>query len=58
MYVRPGHETYPTYHHPLIQRIIVQAADWAKATVRQDASSCPNTEAFEPVPNPTKEHIL
>ncbi len=58
VYFRPGHETYPTYHNPLIQRIIVQAADWAKARVRRDAAGSPNQTSFEPVPNPTKEHIL
>jgi len=58
VYVRPGHETYPTYHDPMIRRIVVQAAAWATARVRQDASRCPNTQSFEPVPNPTKEHIL
>jgi len=58
VYFRPGHETYPTYHHPEIRRIVVQAADWAKARIRRDSSTCPNTQALEPVPNPTKEHIL
>jgi trehalose utilization protein len=28
-YFRPGHETYPTYHHPDIQRVIANAAKWA-----------------------------
>jgi len=58
VYVRPGHETYPTYHHDQIQRIIVQAASWAQARTRRDTTTCPNTASFEPVPNPTKEHIL
>lgn len=58
VYFRPGHETYPTYHHPEIRRIVVQAAAWAAARIRRDASTCPNTDAFEPVPNPTKEHIV
>ena len=58
VYFRPGHETYPTYHHPEIRRIVVQAGAWAAARIRRDASRCPNTEAFEPVPNPTKEHIV
>jgi len=29
-YFRPGHETFPTYHHPLVQRIISNAVHWAK----------------------------
>lgn len=28
-YFRPGHETYPTYHHPDVQRVISNAARWA-----------------------------
>ena len=28
-YFRPGHETYPTYHHPEVQRVIANAARWA-----------------------------
>jgi trehalose utilization protein len=29
-YFRPGHETYPTYHNPEIQRVIKNAVDWVK----------------------------
>lgn len=28
-YFRPGHETYPTYHNPQVQRIITNAVRWA-----------------------------
>jgi trehalose utilization protein len=28
-YFRPGHETYPTYYHPLVQRVIANGAKWA-----------------------------
>jgi trehalose utilization protein len=28
-YFRPGHETYPTYHHPEIQRVLANAVRWA-----------------------------
>ncbi len=58
VYVRPGHETYPTYHDPHIRRIVVQAGAWAAARVRQDARRCTNPASLEPVPNPGKEHIL
>jgi len=27
-YFQPGHETYPTYYHPLVQRVIVNAVRW------------------------------
>ncbi len=28
-YFRPGHETYPTYHHPDVQQVIANAVRWA-----------------------------
>jgi trehalose utilization protein len=28
-YFRPGHETYPTYHNPQVQRVISNAVVWA-----------------------------
>ncbi len=31
-YFRPGHETYPTYHNPEIQKVLENAARWAAAT--------------------------
>jgi trehalose utilization protein len=29
VYLRPGHETYPTYHDPRIQQLIGNAVRWA-----------------------------
>jgi len=57
VYFRPGHETFPTYHHPLIRRIAANAAAWARRRVTMDASKCFQSRELEPVPNPTKEHI-
>lgn len=31
-YFRPGHETHPTYHHPLVQQVIANAVRWAAPT--------------------------
>jgi len=31
-YFRPGHETWPTYHHPEVQLVIKNAVCWAKPT--------------------------
>jgi trehalose utilization protein len=28
-YFRPGHETYPTYYHPVVQRVIANGVRWA-----------------------------
>jgi trehalose utilization protein len=33
-YFRPGHETYPTYDHPQVQRVIINGVRWARPTVR------------------------
>ncbi|MCU9615028.1 ThuA domain-containing protein [Caldibacillus lycopersici] len=33
-YFRPGHETYPTYHQELIQKVIINAVQWAAPVER------------------------
>jgi trehalose utilization protein len=37
-YFRPGHETYPTYHQPEIQRVVANAANWAACKSSQHYS--------------------
>jgi trehalose utilization protein len=46
VYFRPGHETYPTYHHPQVQQVITNSVRWARATVRIP-DQCPNTAPLE-----------
>lgn len=42
-YFQPGHETYPTYFDPNVQRVIKNAVRWVKPTVRIDnCMDCPN----------------
>jgi trehalose utilization protein len=48
-YFRPGHETYPTYHHAQVQRVISNAVHWAKPTVCIP-DTCPNSAPLEPLP--------
>ena len=48
-YFRPGHETYPTYHHKQVQQVITNAVRWARATVCIP-DICPNTSPLEPLP--------
>ncbi len=48
-YFRPGHETYPTYHHPQVQQVITNGVRWARATVRLP-DSCPRTKPLEQLP--------
>lgn len=40
-YFRPGHETYPIYHNPQVNRIIYNAVKWAKGD-RTWIDECPN----------------
>ncbi|QFT90525.1 Trehalose utilization protein [Bacillus sp. THAF10] len=35
-YFRPGHETYPTYYHEKVQKVITNAVKWAKPTITGD----------------------
>lgn len=46
-YFSPGHETYPVYHQPEIQRILLNAVRWARPLVRIP-DACPMVEAVEP----------
>lgn len=48
-YFRPGHETYPTYHHAQVQQVITNAVRWARPTVRIP-DVCPNAKPLEPLP--------
>jgi trehalose utilization protein len=48
-YFRPGHETYPTYHQPEVQRVIANATRWAASGVRIP-DVCPNCLPLEPLP--------
>jgi trehalose utilization protein len=55
-YFRPGHETYPTYHQPEVQRVIANAVRWALPTARiPDAA--PNTAPLEPLPDDPEAHL-
>jgi trehalose utilization protein len=47
-YFRPGHETYPTYYHADVRRVIANAVRWA-APVRREAPKFGKTAALEPV---------
>lgn len=48
-YFQPGHETHPTFHHPVVLRIIANAVRWAAPTGSMDLD-CPKKEMgwFEP----------
>ena len=53
-YFRPGHETYPTYHDPNVQRVLTNAVRWAHSSATRiskvtDAPNVPVEEALEPI---------
>jgi len=51
-YFRPGHETYPIYHNPLIIKVLYNAAKWARPEfLWKEAFECPNVPA-ENAPEP------
>ncbi|TVR46518.1 MAG: trehalose utilization protein ThuA [Planctomycetota bacterium] len=50
-YFRPGHETYPIYHNGEIQRVLYNAAHWARPSMRKK-DVCPNSPELEPLPKP------
>ena len=39
-YFQPGHEEYPVYHNPQIQRIIVNAVHWCAPMSRRRTLEC------------------
>jgi trehalose utilization protein len=48
-YFSPGHETYPVFHKPEIQKIIANASRWAAPRVRMDTSDAPNSKEIEKI---------
>ncbi|UOQ85027.1 ThuA domain-containing protein [Gracilibacillus salinarum] len=47
-YFRPGHESYPTYYHEGVQRVIKNAVRWAQP-VQRDISTYGNAKAIEEI---------
>ncbi len=45
-YFQPGHETFPTYYNPAVQRVIKNAVLWAKPTYRCEMT-CPHIQKIE-----------
>jgi trehalose utilization protein len=48
-YLRPGHETYPTYYQPIVRKVLANAASWA-AGPRGAALDLANPAPPEPLP--------
>lgn len=41
-YFQPGHESYPVYYQKDIQRVLINAVNWAKPVQRIDELRCPH----------------
>jgi trehalose utilization protein len=50
-YFRPGHETYPTYHLPLVQQVLRNAVQWARPEghAHWGAPQRPAAQSIEPI---------
>jgi trehalose utilization protein len=47
-YFQPGHESYPTYYNEKVQRVLQNAAEWARPVILADSPSvCHNVKALE-----------
>lgn len=46
-YFQPGHETYPTYHNPFVQKILVNAVKWAAPRNTRASLDCHNDISVE-----------
>jgi trehalose utilization protein len=51
-YFSPGHEVYPIYHHPGIQRVITNGIHWARpqGAAANTPREVPANQAFEKIP--------
>jgi len=47
-YFQPGHETYPTYYHPDIQKVIINGVHWCEP-VKRDYPVYGHSEALEKI---------
>lgn len=50
VYLRPGHEEYPTYRNEHVLRLITNACRWTARRVTMPTDVTRNPEALEPVP--------
>ncbi len=49
-YFRPGHETFPIYHQPEVQRVLANAARWAAPVPGPAIGIANRKEPLEPIP--------
>ena len=55
-YFQPGHETYPVYHNPQVQKVITNAVKWAAPKSIVEKLDCPHfTPSLESIRNAGKK---
>lgn len=58
-YFRPGHETLPTYQHPQVQRVILNAVHWAAPRMQLAFEAGPKQgPGLTPPPRPAGKRII
>ena len=48
-YFQPGHETFPTFYHPLVQKVLKNAVRWAYNPDKLATIDCSCVVPIEPV---------
>ena len=46
-YFQPGHETFPTFHNPTVQKVITNAVRWAAPVCPRIPLECPHVARLE-----------
>ena len=49
IYFQPGHETYPVYQDPKIQKLLTNIAEFVKPDKWLAEIDCPNVKPLEPI---------
>ncbi len=60
-YFRPGHETYPIYHMPVVRQVIANAVAWAAPgngpVFTYNERAIHETESVQPIPEKHSERL-
>ena len=57
VYLRPGHEEYPTYRNEHILRVIANSCRWTAREINLSTNDAPNVDALEWVPGSSEQAV-
>jgi trehalose utilization protein len=57
VYIRPGHEEFPTYRNEHVLRMIANACRWSARRITLTTEGAPNVAALEPVPGASARSV-